>query len=91
MWLSLAISVVLFLASGLAAVILMIRLRPYRTDLWDLQPVTWGASPVWQWNVLNPNNYSGEGRRRLRWIYAAVALQMAGLIGMVVVGSKLTP
>jgi hypothetical protein len=56
--------------------ILVVSLRPYRIDLEPQQSMFEGKSKIWQWNVFNSSNYDAEGKRRLRWCYLAMALQM---------------
>lgn len=57
-------------------VILMMSLRRYRIDIGPKQSMGEGKSKVWQRNVFNSLNYDGDGRRRLRWCYVAIAVQM---------------
>lgn len=57
-------------------VVLAVRLRDFRTDLSRGESFTAGRSRVWQWNLLRRANYSTDGRKRLVWLYAGLALHV---------------
>jgi hypothetical protein len=54
--------------------VLLVKLRPFRTDLAPGQHFGEGASQVWQVNVLRRKNYTPEGRHLLRWVIFAQAI-----------------
>ena len=65
---------------GIASLVLMIKAKPYRTDVTDKESFTSGQSWAWEPNALNPNNYTGEGRRKLAAIYACLVAQVVLLV-----------
>ena len=76
-------------AAGLAAfatlvamMIVLVRLRPHRTDLRPEQHFGEGRSAIWQVNALDPRNYDAGGRALLRWLFALQVLWILSLIAM---------
>lgn len=51
-----------------ASMVVLVRLRPHRTDLRPEQHIGEGRSAIWQVNAFDPRNYDPAGRALLRWI-----------------------
>jgi hypothetical protein len=66
-----------------ALLVVLLRLPKYRTDINRGRPFGDGASPIWQLNVMNPDNYTEPGRHLLRylfWLQIAFACSLLGLL-----------
>lgn len=83
MLLAVVILGILWFVVGITNLVVVIRLRPYRIDICPGDSFAAGRSQIWQWNVLNAENYTLAGRRLLRWLYAGITLQIG--IGISVV------
>lgn len=66
--------------AGVWALVLLVRLRQYRTDLKPDQHFGEGKSGAWQQNVTDPGNYGSHGKRLLRWLSAVQLLWLVALI-----------
>jgi len=72
-------SFVSFLVLSLYEIIVALHLRPYRIDLKSGQSLWQGSSIFPQVNVMNPANYSEEGKVRLRKLYWIAGVRFAVL------------
>jgi hypothetical protein len=73
------ISFVCFLVLSLYEMIFALHLRPYRIDLKPKESIGQGSSIFFQVNVMNPANYSEEGKVRLRKLYWIEGVRLAVL------------
>jgi len=78
MWIGAA----LFVVCGIAAFIMRYWLVEYRTDLAPGQSPDAGSSIFPQLNYMNPANYTAEGIKRLRWLYALTVVAILGGFAM---------
>lgn len=70
-----------------AMFVMAIRLKEHRTDIDANQPMMEGASWAGIDNILNPDNYDEEGKRRLPFLKAGIVLE---IVVFLVIGLLMT-